>query len=122
MSPGWSRFLAILFIIALFFILSAILMGTWNYVIPALVKSINGSSALYTNISYEVSMVFMIMIVVILGPGQLARGIWKGMVMVTDGAGKLTKSKNATAYNTSPLAASPSFATTNAAWGTRVTK
>ena len=117
MSESWAKFVAILMIIGLFFILSAILLGSWNYVIPALVGSINGVGAgnNVTAISYPVAMVFLILAVVLIGPGALARGIWDGMVTVGEDVKYHSRSR-AAAYNTSPLTSNPA----TSSWGAHV--
>jgi uncharacterized membrane protein len=117
MSESWAKFLAILMIIGLFFILSAILLGSWNYVIPALVGSINGTAAgnAVTAISYQVAMVFLILAVVLIGPGALARGIWDGMVTVGEDVKYHTRSR-AAAYNTSPMTTNPA----TSSWGSQL--
>ncbi len=118
MTESWAKFVAILMIIGLFFILSAILMGAWNYVIPALVTSIMGPAAgnVVTPISYPVAMVFLILSIVLIGPGSLARGIWEGMVVVGEDVKYHSSRSRAAAYNTSPMTANPAMST----WGQQV--
>lgn len=79
--------LLLMFITAGFFIISAVLMATWNYTIPRLITSIEGSNT-YSDIDYQTSMVFTILLAVLFGGGGL-------MVYAPIKGGKsLTKSKS----------------------------
>lgn len=65
----------LVFIAVVFFIFSAILMGSWNYTIPRLMESIVGKNpyesadfgTTYLNISYVTAMVFTILVFVLFG-------------------------------------------------------
>ena len=102
MATTRARVIAVFFIIGMFFALSAILMGTWNYTIPILVRSINGpTQPAYTNIAYVDSMVFMILILTILGPGTIINTIW-GIGSYFDGVASNGRRMNASSYNLNP--------------------
>lgn len=104
MSP-WGKIVAIVIMIALFFILSGILMGAWNFVIPELIRSINGTAPTWSNISYTTAMVFMILIVIIVDPGLIATAVWKSCIYLFDGVEDATykKRKESVAYNVQPV-------------------
>ena len=58
----------IFFLTAGFFLTSVILMGTWNYTIPRLITSVEGSNT-YRDIDYQTSMVFTVLLALIFGGG-----------------------------------------------------
>lgn len=88
-------------IIIMFFVLSGVLYGTWNYTIPILTRSINGpTQPAFTNISYVDSMVFMVLIWTILAPGAIINGVWSfagALFGASNG-----KRMNASSYNLNP--------------------
>jgi ABC-type spermidine/putrescine transport system permease subunit I len=62
--------LVLFFLTAGFFVISAVLMGTWNYTIPRLITSVEGSNT-YTDINYTTAMVFTILLGLFFGGGGL---------------------------------------------------
>lgn len=100
----WSRkFGALLFVIISFFVLSALLYGLWNVVLPALITSIDGTvkGDSFMWISYPIAMAFMLLIFVILSPGAIMRGAWQ-IGSDTSSYIQNKSPRNAAAYNLSP--------------------
>lgn len=67
-------FVKVLFILAMisvvFFVSSAIVMGTWNFAIPRLINSVDGSNT-FTNIGYDTAMVFTILVFTLFGGSMM---------------------------------------------------
>jgi hypothetical protein len=57
--------------VAAFFILSALIMVTWNYTVPRLAESVDSSYSRvsFKNIDYPVAIVFTILVTLIFGSG-----------------------------------------------------
>ena len=72
MNKVAAVFVVLAVIAACFFIISAIIMATWNYSIPRLITSINGTNT-YSDLSYTTAMVFTILVGILFGGGVVTR-------------------------------------------------